>query len=376
MEFYQIKDYSEEIFDNFFRRKIYLKLQNKVKNVAYHKPGAGLGDLVLSIPVFRALKKMFPKAKIIFFGSYASSYASLLCDSIFKAIPYIDEFVLDIEPRKKEVFKGFLSFFREYFRKFDLIVSGQIKFLPSLRLWLLFPNFYISRNPLFSRWKVLNFKFYKEREVHVISKMIAPIKVLGLKYVDLSPKIEIPKIYISLCENYLNRFSGPFISIIPSAGDPYKNWPVNRYILLADKLSQMGYKIILIGSEREKDILLEVKNGMTTQPIIPLLEERKFGEDPIYSVGLLKFSLLAIGNDSGGLHLASLAGCPVIGIYGPTSPIKWFPLGMRNIAIYKNFKCSPCTKDELKNCKIEMKCLRDITIEEIVEAVKLILKTT
>ena len=169
-----------------------MKLQKKVKNVVYHKLGCGLGDLILVVPVFRALKEIFPKAKITFFGPYSPQYTSMV-----KAIPYVDEFVLD-EGAGKKSFKGFLSFWKAHFRKYDIIISGQTKFLPSLRLWLLSPKFFISRNPLFSHWKILNPKFYKKDKLHVISKMIAPIRILGYKEINYSSVIEVPEKYLSL----------------------------------------------------------------------------------------------------------------------------------------------------------------------------------
>ena len=165
MNFYQVKDYPKEVFEHFTRKKKYLRLQGVVKTIAFHKPGAGLGDLVLCVPVLRALKKMFPSAKLYFFGSYSPVY-----DSVFKAIPYIDGFISNVEPAKQEIFKGFSIFFKKYFKKFDLIISGQSKLKPSLRLWLLFPAIYISRNPFLSRWKILDSRFYKKSNVHEIGR--------------------------------------------------------------------------------------------------------------------------------------------------------------------------------------------------------------
>ncbi|MDD3375258.1 MAG: glycosyltransferase family 9 protein [Candidatus Omnitrophica bacterium] len=372
MDFYQVKDYPKEVFEHFARRKRYLRLQEAVKTIVFHKPGAGLGDLVLCIPVLRALKKMFPSAKLYFFGSYNSVY-----DSIFKAIPYIDGFISNVEPGKKELFKGFSNFFRKYFKKFDLIVSGQSKFKPSLRLWSLFPVIYISRNPFFSRWKILDFRFYKKRNVHVVSQMAAPIKVLGAGDIDYSPAIEISEQYLFVAKTYLANFSGPFISILPASGNFHRNWDEDKYAALSDKLIEMGYNIILVGNE--KDILVRIKEKMQANPLIPFLEEERFGQDPIYSIGLLKFSRLAVGSDGGGVHLASLAGCPVVALYGPNTPIKWGPLGRENVVIYKDLECSPCRyvhMKELKECESDRKCLRSITVDEVMDAVNFILENT
>ena len=117
---------------------------------------------------------------------------------------------------------------------------------------------------------------------------------------------------------------------------------------------------------------------MSAKPIIPILEDKRFRRDPLYNVGLLKFSILAIGNDGGGIHLASMA-CPVIGLYGPNTPVKWGPLGEKNVIFYKNPGCSPCKYIHMKKpeeCKLKRKCLRDITVEEVMGAVNFILENS
>ena len=165
----------------------------------------------------------------------------------------------------------------------------------------------------------------------------------------------------------------PFISILPGAGHSYKMWAKEKFATLGDKLYSMGYKAILIGAEGEKELLLEVAQMMKNKPIIPLINEPKFGQDPIYSIGLFKSSTLTVGCDCGGLHLATLSGCPVIGIYGPTDPVKSGPLGERNIVIYKGLNCSPC---RMKDCKLEHRCLETVAPDEIVEAVNFLLRST
>ena len=51
---------------------------------------------------------------------------------------------------------------------------------------------------------------------------------------------------------------------------------------------------------------------------------------------------IAVGNDSGGMHLASCLGILSAVIFGPTSPSKFAPVGPNNIVFYRNMRCSPC----------------------------------
>ncbi|MCF7899842.1 glycosyltransferase family 9 protein [Candidatus Babeliales bacterium] len=346
----------------FCGHKPYLKLRGKVKTIAVHKSGGGLGDLIQAIPFFRNLRYMFPDAKIIYLGLYQRPF----CDSIFKNIPYIDEYIEYKMPGNESTFKEYFNFWKKHFNKFDLLIDTQSKFPPGFWLWLLNPNYFLSRSPFFSHWKfILNPK----KKFHVAGKMLFLLQVLGLEDIDSNPAGNIEKSYLSFTQGYLKKFSGPFISILPTAGHPYKMWPKEKFALLADKFYSLGYEVILAGASSEEGILKEVAEIMKNKPIIPLVDEPKFGKDPIYSASLFKSSLITIGNDCGGLNLATFAGCPVIGIYGPTTATKSGPLGNKNIVIHKGMDCSPC-KWFLQNCNMDRKCLKDITVEQVFTTAK------
>ncbi len=364
MEFYKIKDYLPDSFASYYRKKAYLEIGNEVKTVAIYKSGGGLGDLVQSIPLFRSYGRMFPNAKITYLGLYQRPR----CNTLFRSIPYINEYIEYVRPGRQRGLEEYSRFLKRYSRKFDLIVDTQSKFAPSFYVRLLKPRYFLSRNPLFSHWKFL---LNPKKKVHILAKMLSLARILGFEEVDSSPVIEISQEYLSLAQSYLKGYSGRFISILPGAGHPYKMWPKEKFASLADKFYSLGYRAILVGAEAEKGLLLEVAGMMKNKPIIPLVDESRFGQDPVYSIGLFKSSVLTVGCDCGGLHLATLAGCPVIGIYGPTNPVKSGPLGKRNVVIYKGLNCSPC---RMRQCEIKHRCLAEITPDEVIEAANFILR--
>ena len=365
MQFYEVSDYSQNSFKRAYHKKEYLRLHDRVKSVVIYKSGGGLGDLVQSIPLFRSLRRMFPKAKITYLGLYQRPR----CDTLFKNIPYIDEYIEYVRPGRERAFKDYFRFLKKNFRKFDLIIDTQSKFAPSFYLWLLNPRYFLSRNPFFSHWILL---LNPKTKVHIAAKMLSLVRALGFKEVNFCPNIDIPQDFLYLTQKYLKNLSGPFVSILLGAGHPYKMWPKEKFAALGDLFYAMGYQVMLIGAELEKGLLLEVANMMQNKPIIPLAEEPRFGQDPIYSIGLFKSSALTIGNDCGGLHLATLTGRPVIGLYGPTNPVKSGPLGEKNVVIYKGLNCSPC---RMGQCKIKHRCLEEITPEQVIEAANFILKS-
>jgi heptosyltransferase-2 len=78
-----------------------------------------------------------------------------------------------------------------------------------------------------------------------------------------------------------------------------------------------------------------------------------------------------ISNDSGPMHMASALLVPVIAIFGSTSPVRTGPFGNIHKIISTDISCSPCMK---RVCPEEhLRCMTDITAQEVFTAVKEVL---
>jgi len=125
----------------------------------------------------------------------------------------------------------------------------------------------------------------------------------------------------------------------------------------------------LLGSFKEKKLLMSIAEKMTHKPTVPVLIDDEFGKNPVYAALFCSKSKLCISNESGGLHFAGLVNTPIIGIFGLKNPIKWGPLSPRSIALYKGLECSPCKMRKTKiNCPYNRRCLLDISTKDVVRA--------
>src|SRR5213078_1271897 len=75
---------------------------------------------------------------------------------------------------------------------------------------------------------------------------------------------------------------------------------------------------------------------------------------------------LVLTNDTGTMHLASLLGLPVVAIFGSTEPRLTGPLGNGHIVLRHHVECSPCF---LRECPIDFRCMKAVSVEEVVAAV-------
>jgi heptosyltransferase-2 len=75
---------------------------------------------------------------------------------------------------------------------------------------------------------------------------------------------------------------------------------------------------------------------------------------------------LAIGNDSGGIHLAAALGLPSVAVFGSTSPEWTAPRGPRTRTVSSATSCAPCFR---RKCpKASIRCLEAVTVEMILDA--------
>jgi heptosyltransferase-2 len=80
---------------------------------------------------------------------------------------------------------------------------------------------------------------------------------------------------------------------------------------------------------------------------------------------------LLLTNDTGTMHLAAFLGIPVVAIFGSTEPLKTAPLGEGHVIVRNHVECSPCF---LRECPIDFRCMKTVTVEEVTQAVLSILK--
>jgi heptosyltransferase-2 len=86
-------------------------------------------------------------------------------------------------------------------------------------------------------------------------------------------------------------------------------------------------------------------------------------------MGLLKLCRVILTNDTGPMHLAAALGTAVVAPFGSTSPElsgPGLPGDNSHCLLRSSAPCSPCFR---RACPIDFRCMTDITVERVVEAV-------
>ncbi len=322
-----------------------------------------IGDVILSTPVVKNLRDNFPQS---FIAMMVRPYTK----DVVEGNPYLDEVILYDKNKREKGWLSTLRFSRVLAKKrFDLAVvlnpsnrSNLIPFLAGIPRRV----GYDRKMGFLLTDRIKDTKY--EGKKHETEYNLDLIKVLGIDpkdksvFMPLGPDSEKWVEEVFSRENILA--SDKLVAINPGASDNSKIWVSERYAQVADKLSERGVKIIIIGGPGDKRICQKIIENMQ-RPYINMVANNNISQ----FASLLRRCNLLISPDTGLVHIASAVGTPVVCIFGRKqpglSPRRWGPLGKKNIVLHKDAGCSICLAH---NCKIGFACLKAITPDEVVEA--------
>jgi ADP-heptose:LPS heptosyltransferase len=155
----------------------------------------------------------------------------------------------------------------------------------------------------------------------------------------------------------LSLFETRFVVLFPGGARMTRHWPVGNYKTLAARLSELGWRICVVGSpmeQRDAGAIAEAAGpagvNLAGRLSIPEL------------AAVLSQASLYVGNDSGPTHLAAALAIPSIALFGPGDAMRFSPRGRGPIRVLQyKVDCSPCY---LTWCSHHT-CMRSLTIEGV-----------
>ncbi|HUO58057.1 MAG TPA: lipopolysaccharide heptosyltransferase II [bacterium] len=328
-----------------------------------------LGDTMMATPTVRAVRKMFPMAKLTLLGK--SVYADF-----WKSFPGVDDFI-GLE-RGLAGYWAVASLLRK--SDFDaaliLPTSFSSAFLP-----------FLAGIPARIGWGGEGRDFLL---THAVPHPQAREKHLVLEYLELAkegfgvplPPEETTRLRCNLtpeAQNGLKRVwadtgvgGKSFIALSPGATyGAAKRWPLPYWKALIQKLLKSRKETLLIlgGMEEEeylKPLLEGIKEGDSGR--VHLLAGRT---NPDILAAMLGKCRVLVTNDTGPMHVAAAVGTPTVALFGSTSPTWTRPFGKGHKVIFHEAECGPCYQ---RTCPIGYQCLNSITVEEVYRSTSQILR--
>jgi heptosyltransferase-2 len=316
---------------------------------------SSIGDIVLTTPVIRCLKKQVPGAEVHFLTKDAFR-------SVVEHNPYIDrlhvlahswelmihelkeenyDYIIDLHHNvrtlrvKKELGKKSFSFHKLNVEKY-IYTSIKLNILP---------------------------------KVHIVDRYLATLKSFNVKNDEagldyfISEKEETHKHDIPASHH------AGYIACVIGAAHGTKKWPVNKWKEFAAK---MNHPLVLLGGKEDAD------NGKEIASVDTVKVYNACGKFSINeSADLVRKAKLVVTHDTGLMHIAAAYKKPVISLWGNTVPsFGMYPYygnsDSRGIIIQVNkLWCRPCSKIGYDKCPLgHFKCMQQIEVDTVLDAVK------
>lgn len=315
---------------------------------------SSIGDIVLTTPVPRCIKKRYPNAEI----HYATKvqYTGLL-----EANPYIDK-IHTLEDKKLPNLIQRLDD-----EKFDLIIDLH----NNLRSFLIRTNLGIENrifNKLnFQKWLMVNFKINRLPQQHIVDRYLATLKDFEVVNDEAGLDYFIPEkdeVDIAVLPE---QFKAGFIAFVIGAMHNTKKLPINKAIELCSKIK---LPIVLIGGKDDYE---------TGEAIIAGTDKVLFNACGKFnlnqSASLIRQSVKVVAHDTGMMHIAAALKKEIFSVWGNTIPeFGMYPYYGSKLTLdaqrltnhvleVNGLICRPCSKIGFDTCpKGHFKCMQQLDL--------------
>ncbi|MFH2012801.1 MAG: putative lipopolysaccharide heptosyltransferase III [Pseudomonadota bacterium] len=332
-----------------------------------------IGDVLLTVPVFRTLKENFP-------NSHVAVLVNSGTEEILAGNPLIDEIiVLNRAVKKMSPVQNYikeLTFLRSIRQKyFDMTVdltngdrAAIISFLSGARYRLAYVTHkgfafkrylynHLAQNPLWG--------------IHMVKHNLDILEQYGLFCKDTSIFLDISYHDRDFTRGIIGA-NHNVVHVHPTATLLHKCWKDEYMADVIVWLVKQGKKAVITSSSDKKELdkaerILSLVFSQLTHDASQVID--LCGKTTIKQLAAIsEASDLFFGIDSAPMHIASAVGTPVVAIFGPSSETLWEPWCEKKLIISKNMPCRlPCKNKN--NCQT-YDCINSIMPDEVIPKIE------
>ncbi len=331
---------------------------------------AFLGDIVLTTPLLRELRKAHPSARIV-------ALTTRLGAAALDGLPYLDEILtVDKRARGRGVGETLRVAARLRRQRPDLAFAAQRSFRTGFLLRASGAQVRVGFSGAPGSW-AYTAKVAWEPSSHAVRRYLELSAPAGGR-----PDLADPRPELAVTERAAERVASllcaagiaerdPVLAVAPGSIWGTKRWPAEGFASVVRAGAARELRAVLTGSADERALCLRVAE-LSGSPALVLA-----GETSIQEVtALLARSRALVTNDSGPGHVAAAVGTPVVAIFGPTIPgFGYAPFGPEHrIVEHPALDCRPCDRHGPRVCPLaHHRCMHEVAPERVVAALDEIL---
>ncbi len=317
---------------------------------------SSIGDIVLTTPVIRCLRKKFPEAEIHFLTK--ESFRKIVAHN-----PYInkvhilgDSFELMLHELKTEEYDYIIDLHH------NLRTLRIKRFLKDVKAY--------SFNKLNAeKFIYTNLKINMLPKKHIVDRYLNTVASLGVEDDGFGLDYFIPESDMVKNKDIPTSHLHGYIAIVIGAAHTTKKMPVHK---LRELCAAITHPVILLGGKEDYANAAAIA-GADDIKIYNACGKFSLNE----SADLVRRSKLVITHDTGLMHIAAAFQKPVISVWGNTVPaFGMYPYYGKNsrqhfdIVEINGLWCRPCSKIGYNKCpRGHFKCMELIAVNDIIKLV-------
>ncbi len=330
-----------------------------------------IGDVLMTGPALRALKRARPNGHIALLTSPAGAAIARYLPAIDEVLSYAAPWVKATPPRPDSSVDRAMRR-RLRVRRYDgaiiftvysqsALPAAQLCYLADIPLRLA----HCRENPyqLLTDW--IPEPEPEQRLRHEVRRQLDLVRHLGAVPDDERLRLRIPPSCFSEARRYLSALGvdpdGRWVIVHPGASAASRRYPPAGFAAAARALVvEHGCTVVYTGTAEESEVIEQIRLGMGA-PSHSLAGRLALGE----LCALIGLAPVLISNNTAPVHIAAAMGTPVVDLYALTNP-QHMPWNVENRVLYHNVPCKFCYKSVCPEGHHD--CLRRVSPHAVVTA--------
>jgi len=278
----------------------------------------GLGDVLLKLPLLRAIARGFPDCPIWWISTHQTDMAGPLRQFMPGELAVVREHAglgkpLREAARRLREYPGFSLIFDTRSRIANVWLARHI--LAHEKFFCCLPGYFLSSARPPGRFT---------RPRHIGERALSLAQAALGAAADASGALEATTAARQAAQAVLPE--GPlYVGLGVGSRNARKNWPIEKFAELSRSLSGRGRAPVLLLGPREIERAEAIRAAVPAFASVDLTGSSAGSGSFDFTIAIAERLAVVVANDSGTGHLFAAAGRPIVSLFGPTDPRRWAP---------------------------------------------------
>ncbi|MBU6214867.1 glycosyltransferase family 9 protein [Patescibacteria group bacterium] len=290
---------------------------------------AKLGDMVCTTPMFAAVKRRYPDARVSVFGNSINK-------QVLDGLPTVDEYCVwqpNIFRMASEMRRRHLDFLCVTGPSMEALAAAYLAGVPCIAVPIVSGGYTPYETRPYKLLRLLALCVPHRMGNYAPREYLRLLEPIGIITDDTTKQV----VYSDTARRTVDAFlrsnrlvEKRFAVMSPSAGNKIKNWPADRFARVAEYLASRGLPVVVIGGPRDIEEVAAMMSALeASEGVIDAGDRLSIDE----LKALVARAVLFVSADTGPIYIAESFGVTTVDIVGPVDEREQPPIGPHHAVV-------------------------------------------